>query len=96
MKFTWDDNKEAINKRKHKVGFPDACLVFADKFALNLFDSEHSIEEERWITMGQIPKGNILVVVHTYRKIKDMECVRIISARKATKIESRKYYERRL
>jgi uncharacterized DUF497 family protein len=35
------------------------------------------------------------VVVHTYRKIKDKESVRIISARKATINEEKQYLERR-
>jgi uncharacterized DUF497 family protein len=95
MKFAWDEKKEAANKRKHKVNFSEACLVFADKYALNLFDAEHSIDEDRWITMGQTPSGKILVVAHTYRNIEDEEFVRIISARKATKKEMNQYFERR-
>lgn len=47
MKFTWDENKEYVNQRKHKVNFTDACLVFADVYSLNLFDGEHSDEEDR-------------------------------------------------
>ena len=47
------------------------------------------------ITMGQSLSGAILVVVHTYRKIKGKESVRIISARKATKHEEKQYAERK-
>lgn len=61
---------------------------------LTLYDDEHSEDEDRWITIGQTP-NNILVVVHTFRKVKGKETVRIISARKATKIEIRQYIERR-
>lgn len=96
MKFDWDVKKEVTNARKHEVSFSEACLVFADKYALNLHDKEHSIEEERWITMGQTPGGDILVVVHTYRDIEGDEVVRIISARKAEKKEVKQYYERRV
>ncbi len=60
MKFEWDVKKEDINKRKHKVNFSEACLVFADRSLLTLFDDAHSIEEDRWITMGQTPKGGRL------------------------------------
>lgn len=95
MKFTWDEKKERSNRRKHRVNFSEACLVFADKYALNIFDSEHSMEEDRWITMGQTPQGKILVVVHTYRNIENEEFVRIISSRKATKEEVKQYLERR-
>jgi len=96
MKFEWDIQKEKINTQKHNVNFSEACLIFADKYSLNLFDIKHSIEEERWITMGQTPNGNILVVIHTYRDIEGEEVIRIISARKAEKNEIKQYYERRL
>jgi len=62
---------------------------------LTLYDDEHSAEEDRWTTIGQSLSNRILVVVHTYRKIKDKESVRIISARKATKHEEEQYFERR-
>ena len=81
MKFEWDITKEEKNQRKHKICFSDACLVFADKYSLTLFDSKHSTSEERWITFGQIPEGKLLVVFHTYRNFGGKEVVRIISAR---------------
>lgn len=87
MKFSWDSDKERINR--------DACHVFADQCVLTLFDDEHSLDEERWISMGQIPDGRILVVVHTYKCQKKREFVRIISARKANKRESQEYFSRR-
>jgi uncharacterized DUF497 family protein len=96
MKFAWDVNKNDANKRKHKTSFAEACFVFADKFLLSFFDDRHSTEEERWITMGQTPNGEILVVVHTYLNIESEEFVRIISARKATKKEVEQYFARRL
>lgn len=95
MKFSWDEKKEVANRRKHKINFSEACLVFADKYALNLFDEKHSVDEDRWITMGQTPNGLILIVVHTYQSVENVEFVRIISARKATKKEMRQYFERR-
>ena len=96
MKFEWDINKDEQNKQKHKVSFSEACQVFADNYSLNLFDNEHSIEEPRWVTMGQIPEGEILVVIHTFREILGKEVVRIISARKASKKEKKQYFARRL
>lgn len=95
MKFGWDPEKDKINKNKHKVTFLEACYVFADKYMLTFFDDEHSEDEDRWITSGQIPNGKILVVCHTFRKIKGIESVRIVSARKATKHEEKQYFERR-
>lgn len=47
MKFTWDTEKEKVNRKKHKVAFLESCYVFADKFMLTMFDSEHSEDEDR-------------------------------------------------
>ena len=95
MKFEWDSEKERANRQKHKISFLEACYVFADKYMLTLYDDEHSAKEDRWTTIGQSLSNRILVVVHTYRKIKDKEAVRIISARKATKHEEKQYFKRR-
>ena len=75
--------------------FLEACYAFADKYLLTLFDDKHSEEEDRWITIGQTPTNKLLVVIHTYRKIKGKEAVLIISARKATRHEEKQYFERR-
>ena len=95
MKFIWDPAKEKINIQKHKISFTESCYVFADQYALNLFDEHHSEDEDRWITLGQTPNGKILTVVHTFKKIDEIEVVRIISSRKATKKETKKYLEKR-
>ncbi|MBW1708227.1 MAG: BrnT family toxin [Deltaproteobacteria bacterium] len=95
MKFIWDPVKEKINIQKHKISFTESCYVFADQYSLNLFDEQHSEDEDRWITLGQTPNGKILIVVHTFKKIAEIEVIRIISSRKATKKETKKYLERR-
>lgn len=95
MRFEWDPEKEKANRRKHRVTFLEACSVFTDQRMLTLFDEEHSGHEERRITIGQSLNNKRSVVVHAYREIKGKECVRIISARKATKCEERQYVERR-
>ena len=95
MRFEWDPEKDKTNKRKHKVSFVEACYIFADKYMLTFFENEHSEDEDRWVTIGQLPNNKVMVVVHTFRKIKGKESVRIISARKATKQEERQYFERR-
>ena len=66
MKFTWDINKEKINIYKHGVNFEQASYVFSDPFALNLFDSEHSDDESRWILVGKSINETITIVVHTF------------------------------
>lgn len=95
MKFEWDSEKDKTNRQKHKVNLLEACYVFSDKHMLTFYDEEHSGDEDRWITMGQSLSGRILVVIHTFRKNKGKESVRIISARKATKHEEKQYLERR-
>jgi len=94
MRFEWDTKKNEINKTKHGVSFEQAAYVFADANMLSLFDNMHSDEEERWITLGADELGNILVVVHTYRVKKYEKIIRMISARRATKNETKQYYKR--
>lgn len=71
------------------------CLFCRHSIKSTIFDEEHSEDEDRWITIGEIPNNKILVVIHTYRKTKGKESVRIISARKAIKNEVKQYLERR-
>jgi len=94
MKFKWDINKEQQNLLKHGVTFEQASYVFSDPFALSKYDDNHSDKEERWILLGKSITETILVVVHTFRDNDDIEYVRIISARKATKKEKKIYNKR--
>jgi uncharacterized protein len=92
--FEWDPGKAAQNQRKHRVSFEQAATVFLDQQALSVYDSEHSENEDRWITLGSDKQGALLVVCHTFREIGASNAVvRLISSRKATKAE-RKQYER--
>jgi len=94
MKFEWDRKKETINIKKHGVTFEQASYVFADPFALNIYNEGHSKDEERWILLGKSLNQTILLVAHTFRDNDGKEFVRIISARKATKKEEKSYKER--
>lgn len=89
IKFEWDENKNTINKQKHKISFDEAKTVFFDEDALIIDDPEHSDEEERFIILGFSAKANLLVVCHCYRSSDSV--IRIISARKATKTERKQY-----
>ncbi len=53
--------------RNHGVTFEQASLVFADKYALNKYDEEHSGNEDRWIILGKSFNEILLLVVHTFR-----------------------------
>jgi len=90
IRFEWDNKKNLSNEKKHKVSFEEARSVFFDENARLIADPEHSEDEERFILLGLSNKLRLLVVVHTYRK--NDEIIRIISARKAAKSES-KFYE---
>ena len=93
-KFEWDPAKERANDRKHKVSFRRAATVFRDPNQLSIYDEEHSEQEDRWVTMGIDSGGVLRVVVHTFERVDEDLCeIRIISARKATRRESRQYQE---
>jgi len=94
MKFEWDIDKEKINIKKHHVTFEQASYVFADPFALSLYDDEHSKNEDRWVLLGKSLNEAVLLVVHMFRDHNGQEYVRIISARKAT-LKEKKLYEKR-
>lgn len=85
--FQWDFPKAEANKKKHGVAFDEASTVFADTLAATKNDPAHSIGEERFITMGISKKGRLLVVCHADRG----RVIRIISARRATAKERKKY-----
>ena len=91
IRFRWDQNKNLANIKKHKVSFEEAKTVFFDENARLIPDPEHSINEERFIILGISNNLKLLIVVHSYKE--NDEVVRIISARKATKSESKYYYE---
>ena len=92
IRFEWDKNKDRINVRKHGISFQEAASVFYDKNAIVFDDPDHSYDEERFLILGVSLTQKICIVSHCYRE--DDEVIRIISARRATKNESRFYTER--
>ena len=91
IRFEWDQNKNLANVKKHKISFEEAKTVFFDESARVIPDPRHSYNEERFIILGISNKLKLLIVVHTYRE--NDEIIRIISARKASKSESKYYLE---
>ena len=89
LKFLWDSAKATSNRMKHGVSFEEAQTVFYDPLAETNRDITHSDEEERYITIGYSLFGILLVVIHTDAG----DTIRIISARRATKTEERRYEE---
>lgn len=90
MQFEWDEEKEKENIIKHKIDFTTAAFVFDDENRLEIYDSDHSIDEERYKTIGAIGETLVVVtVIYTERG----DRIRLISARKATAKERRMYYD---
>ena len=88
MRFIWDESKNRRNRKRHGVSFEEASTLFAQgNQYLDIFDEAHSFDEDRFIAIGSIA-GGIVLVVYTEE---DDDVVRIISARFATKREAEMY-----
>lgn len=87
MVFIWDEEKNQANFAKHGIDFETAMLVFNDWQRIEIYDFEHSSNEDRYNTIGIV--DDVLFVVYTERKDK----IRLISARLATKKERSLYYD---
>jgi uncharacterized DUF497 family protein len=74
--FEWDPNKAAQNLQKHGVTFEEAATVFRDDLSMTVPDPDHSIEEDRFITVGLSSQNRLLMIAHAERG----DCIRIISA----------------
>jgi len=84
----WDDAKDQVNQRKHGLSFTEARTLFDSGVDyLEIFDVDHSEVEERFIAIGPIERG-LVVIVHTER---EEDTIRIIGARLANKREQSLY-----
>ena len=86
MSFEWDQAKAARNLEDHGVDFAEAAVALEDERALTVEDARHD-DEQRFVSLCLDPLGRLLVVVYTWRD----DTIRLISARKATKTETRRY-----
>lgn len=84
--FAWDPAKALRNRHKHGVTFEQAVEAFFDPF-LRLVDAERN-QEPRDAVIGYDAQGRLLFVVHL---LMEGECIRIVSARKATPSERQTY-----
>jgi uncharacterized DUF497 family protein len=88
MRFSWNQKKAEANLKKHGVSFLEAQSAFDDDYFVAFVDPDHSLEENRFLLLGQSDRGRLLVVSYMERN----ELIRIISTREATRRE-RKIYE---
>jgi uncharacterized DUF497 family protein len=89
LRFEWDPAKAEQNLEKHRVSFPEAATEFGDPLLMTYDDPDHSVDEERYITIGHSDAGQLLMVAQTDRE----DSIRIISARRATRRERQSYEE---
>ena len=89
LNFELDEKKARENYRKHRVSFEEGVTVFGDPFSITIDDPDHSADEQRYIDIGTSEKGRVLVVSYTERA----GSIRIMSCRKATLSERRRYEE---
>jgi uncharacterized protein len=87
--FEWDKKKAALNLRNHGVSFEEAATAFGDPLSLTIPDPDHSLDEDRFLLMGESNRGRLLVVAHTEQSDK----IRIINARPVTPGERKNYEE---
>ena len=102
MTFEYDKEKNLKNIEKHGISFRNAARVFFDYDRIEMYDDEHSENEERYNTIGSIGASigaaeDILFVVYTERAVylernERLEVTRLISARMATSFERGLYY----
>jgi len=89
--FEWDPGKAAANLSKHGVSFDEAQLVFADTQGLDGPDIQHSSGEMRFLRVGLSGPGRVLTIAYTVRRKDNVEVIRIISARPASRKEKAAY-----
>jgi len=85
----WDESKNLLNQKRHRVSFEEAATVFADPLEIMIDDPDHSSAEHRFISIGESLRRRLLVVSYTERGAR----IRIINARTPTKRERRAYEE---
>ena len=89
MRFEWDEAKNLANHAKHGVSFEEAGILFESGVDyLEIYDAEHSQDEDRFLAIGPIARGIVLVVWTEW----DGDVIRIISARMASRRETELYW----
>ena len=90
MRFEWDPAKDRFDRERHGVSFDEAVELFrSGADTLEMYDEAHSADEDRFLAVGPIGRG-VIVVVYTER---DDDMLRIVSARMVTTNERRRYEE---
>ena len=86
MRFTWSERKRAVNLKEHGLDFIDAPRVF-EGLTFTYEDDRFAYGEQRFITLGLLA-GVPVSIAHT----ESDDEIRIISFRKATGREARRFF----
>ena len=86
VRVEWNPGKARSNALKHGVDFADAAVALEDLHSITIEDPD-AADESRYIAIGSDPKGRVLITVFAHRD----RSIRIISSRKASKRERRRY-----
>ena len=89
MEFEWDPKKAERNLRAHGISFDEAATAFGDPLSVTAPDPDHSVGEERFITVGLSKLRRLVMVAHTERGGR----IRVISARGLSSGERKTYEE---
>ena len=89
IEFEWDGVKAQDNLSKHGISFEDATSAFYDPLSVTISDPDHSTNESRFLLIGRTIEDWLVVVAHTDRG----QRIRIINARRATRLERASYEE---
>ena len=92
LAFEWGSAKARRNLKKHGISFREGATAFADMLSYTIPDSEHSVEEQRFLLLGLTSKGQLVVISHTERS----DRIRIISVRAASSRERKQYEQNQL
>jgi len=89
IEFEWDLHKARYNMQQHGVSFTEAATVLSDDLGVTVYDPDHSVDEDRYITIRWSQQHRLLMVSHTERG----DRIRLISARELTRAEREAYEE---
>jgi len=91
VEFEWGESKDSTNRQQHGLAFSEAAERFQwNNEYLEIFDADHSEDEDRFIAIGPIARG-LIVVIYTEP---EEGVVRMISAREATRREQALFRDR--
>ncbi len=73
MLFEYDEEKNQMNIEKHGISFRNAARVFFDYDRIEMYDDEHSADEDRYNTIGDTACGNLNIIGNLNRDGKTVD-----------------------